>query len=1180
MNYKPGTFEYIEAKIRSDAKGTEFGLDFEKVCKHYLETSPLFKNNLKKVWLWKEWPDRWKQPEHGIDLVAITHDGDYWAIQAKCFDPIYRVKYDDIDSFLTESSRKLFSYRLLIATTNKIGANARDAIEGKGKYAQAIPVGTHLRNELVKAEVTWPTDINKKPTPLKPFDPKPHQKKAIDSVITKFKKADKGQLIMACGTGKTFTSIKIAERLKAKRILVLVPSLNLVNQSIKEWNHNYKTPFKMCVVCSDETVIKGKDAATLSTASLSLPPTTNARKIKAFLKQNIKKPQIVFCTYQSSNKIAEAQKKDFTKFDLVLADEAHRCAGLSGEIYGLVIDDRKIKSKKKLFMTATPRIIGDRVKKQAEDVGEEIFSMCDKEKFGGVFHELKFRDAIKDKILTNYQVAVVGVMGDKNKKFVTEGQIVKVEKNVQTDARTLASQIGLAKAIKKYDLQKIITFHSSVAKAKKFGVSSSVDNNNLEAFSDLIPKLPKKVVPTKNIWTQAISGEMPVDRRIDYLNILEKPDRNTVCLIANCRCLSEGVDVPALDGVGFMDPKSSQTDIIQAVGRAIRKSDTKTIGTIFIPVFIDEADDVNTILSSSAFKPVWSVIRALRSHDDDLANKLDNIRISLGQNKKISLPTKIKFDLPTKLSIKSFQKAFYIKTIESTTTNWDAMFMLLKEYKKKYGHFNPPKKIEKRWEGLFEWVHLIRLHKMRNNLSVERIAELEKLNFKWEIAGVTLSTTKGLIVEKEFIKQSGLNTIVRLRRKGTIKSFGTAVHQGGIAYYYKPSQLEEIRKDLGVTLKSTKGLITENQFSIKSGLSPRAIKKYREEGLIKSVGRSITSGGLTHFYKAFQIEELRKKLGITLKSTKGLITENQFIKKTGYTKIKTYREKGLIESVGATLTSGGLTHFYKPSQIKELKKKLGITLKNTKGLLSEDEFKKTSGLSRLSEYRKKGLIKPIGTYMQRGGGQGLGYFYKPSQIKELKKKLGITLKNTKGLISENELRKKLGFTNISKYRENGLIKPAGATLGSPLINYYYKPSQIEELKKKLGITLKSTKGLIGENELRRRPGFNCITKYRKQGLIKPDGTAFSASKVSFFYKPSQIQEFLKDRGITLKSTKGLLSEKEFSSKIKISVRNIKKYRDKNLIRPQGYGVSSSNRGVSAYYHPRQVAELKKKLKNK
>ena len=203
--------------------------------------------------------------------------------------------------------------------------------------------------------------------------------------------------------------------------------------------------------------------------------------------------------------------------------------------------------------------------------------MCDKEKFGEVFHELKFSDAIKDKILTNYQVAVVGVIGDKNRKFVTEGQIVKVEKNVQTDARTLASQIGLAKAIKKYNLQKIITFHSSVAKAKKFGVSSSVDNNNLEAFSDLILKLPKKVTPRKNIWTQAIFGEMPVDRRLDYLNILEKPDRNTICLIANCRCLSEGVDVPALDGIGFMDPKSSYTDIIQAVGRAIRKSDEKKI---------------------------------------------------------------------------------------------------------------------------------------------------------------------------------------------------------------------------------------------------------------------------------------------------------------------------------------------------------------------------------------------------------------------------------------------------------------------------------------------------------------------------------------------------------------------------------------------------------------------------
>ena len=212
-------------------------------------------------------------------------------------------------SFLSNSNRKIFSYRLLIATTNHINPNGRDTINGQEK-----PVGEFLRKDLLKADLVWPANIKTKFKPLPPLKPLPHQIQAIDKVIRKFKKSSKGQLIMACGTGKTFTSIKIAERINGKRILVLVPSLNLIAQAIKDWGRNHKKPFSMCVVCSDETVVKGQDAAVQTTAELGIPVTTNHKQIKKFLKKREAKSKVIFCTYQSADQIEKIQKKQLLLF--------------------------------------------------------------------------------------------------------------------------------------------------------------------------------------------------------------------------------------------------------------------------------------------------------------------------------------------------------------------------------------------------------------------------------------------------------------------------------------------------------------------------------------------------------------------------------------------------------------------------------------------------------------------------------------------------------------------------------------------------------------------------------------------------------------------------------------------------------------------------------------------------
>ncbi len=1097
---KSGTFEYIEAKIRSEAKDPydkSYGKQFEKLCKYFLQTSPIYKNELKTVWLWNEWPGRWTDKDLGIDLVAKTFGGECWAIQAKCYDPKYSITKGDIDSFLAYSGRKVFSYRLLIATTNQIAYNARDTINGQEK-----PVGEVLRKDLLEADLKWPTNVTEKIKPLPPLKPLPHQIKAINEVVRKFKKSSKGQLIMACGTGKTFASIKIAEKINGKRILVLVPSLNLISQAIKDWARNHKKPFSMCVVCSDETVVKGEDAAVQTTAQLGMPPTTKPKQIKKFLSKRESNSKVIFCTYQSSSQIEKIQKKDCPAFDLVIADEAHRCAGLSGGGFGIVTNDIAIKSKKKLFMTATPRFISERLRKGAEEAGQEIISMCDKSKFGEVFHRLDFSEAIKRKILSDYQVVIMGVTEEKAKQFAVEGRIVEIGKELKTDARTLASQIGLAKAIQKYKLQKIITFHSTVAKAKNFG-----DADRDGSLVSVVDKLPKNIKGTADYWTRTIYGEMPVGKRSDYLAELKTLEPNSVGIISNCACLGEGVDVPTLDGIAFIDPKRSQVDIIQAVGRAIRKSENKEIGTIVIPVFIEEHENPDEILKSSAFDSVWAVIKALRSHDDLLADKLDEFRIRLGQkNKRISLPSKIKLHIPTKLHLPSFEKAFSVRTVEVSTTKWDAMIKLFKGYRKEHGDIDISKIKDDKYPGLRIWITHMRSERKQGVMTEERIAELDSLSFDWKHFGETIDDISGLISEKEVKKKLGLVSIDKYRKIKLIEPVGYFVRDGRLSAFYRPEQIEELFKGLGVTVRNNRGYLNEKQIYRKFKIG---LKRFREKGLIKPAGFGFTNSGVSPLYKPEQIIKLKKDLGINLDDTSGLLSEFAFGQKFKFWEIAKYREKGLIKPKGIGISPAGTSYFYDESQIHELRKNLGITLLSTKGLLIEGEFKKQSGLTNLKNYRLEGKITPIGYALSSNG---ISPFYHPRQIKELKKELGITLSDTQGLIVEREFAKKIGVPNLGRYRVNGWVKPYGTAFAHSNFSCFYHPRQEKEIqqiiKKKLGITLDSTKGLLMASEIAKILGLSGIPKYISKTL-KPYGYAMSKGGVRAFYHPDQIEELRK-----------------------------------------------------------------------
>ena len=652
-------FEQIEALIRREAHGTSFGRDFEWLCKWYLEHAPLYRGKFRKVWRWDEWPDRWGR-DCGIDLIAETIDGELWAVQCKAVSPEHAVTKAEIDSFLAESNRKQIAYRLLIATTDNIGTNALRTIENQARHASVV-----LRGDLVTAELDWPNKIGGAAPKPPRWKPLPHQQAAISNVLAGFKKHDRGRLIMACGTGKTLTSLWINEALGSRRTLLLVPSISLAQQSLKEWGRHAKEDFDCLVVCSDETVASDRhDPALRYVADLGIKPTTHPGEIAAFLAKRRSRPALVISTYQSCERVSRGQAKAMKWFDLAICDEAHRVVGHAESQFATVLHDKKIRARRRLFMTATPRYFTQRAKQRGEEQDIELLSMDDETKFGPEFHVLTFHEAITTKpepLLTDYQVVVIGVTNPEAKAWAADAKLIRTKGGLETDARTLAAQIGLAKAIKQYDLRKMITFHRSIRRASRF-----VDGERRDSLPAVIEKMRPANRPAGQLWARHVSGETAASKRASLLKELSDLPKGTRGLISNCACLGEGVDIPALDGVAFIDPKGSIVDIIQAVGRVIRTSPDKKIGTIIIPVFVDESEDADHAIESSAFQPVWQVLKALRAHDRRLADELDALRTSLGKQtgsrKRIKLPANIVLDVPRCL-FKDFEQAFYVRAV-------------------------------------------------------------------------------------------------------------------------------------------------------------------------------------------------------------------------------------------------------------------------------------------------------------------------------------------------------------------------------------------------------------------------------------------------------------------------------------------------------------------------------------
>ena len=669
------TFDEFITSLNRDFGEQGKGKPFEVFCKWFLQNDPEWSGSVEEVWLWDEYPNKWQGKDLGTDLVFRDNEGQIWAVQAKCYSQHRSTTKKDLNSFLADAGREQVHRMLWMQTTDNMEANAEASLKHRDK-----PVTIFKLTDFRGAQIDYPAsfaELRKASVKPKPR-PEPHQIEAIEAAAKGLSDTDRGQMIMACGTGKTFTTLWVKEALNAHTTLVLLPSLSLLSQTMREWAWATNQDFKILNVCSDSSV--GKKTEDMDPADAPFPVTSEVEEIALFLKKP--EAKVIFCTYQSSALIAQAQlDESIPSFDLAVADEAHRCAGKADAGFATILDADKIRANKRLFTTATPRYFGKAIKDAANARDLEVVGMDNDAVFGPVVHKLSFGEAIERELLTDYQVVIVGVDEPMVREWIERGEIVATDPDNQTDARTLAAKIGLIKAIKDYDLKRVISFHSRVKGAKEFS----------EELADVINLVDPEHRPSGVFLSDYVSGEMQAGERkgkIDRLKALDGYDRG---ILTNARCLAEGVDVPYLDGVAFIDPRGSQIEIIQAVGRAIRKvrgAAVQKIGTIVIPVFIEQGDDHEASIEASNFKPVWDVLKALKSHDEVLAETLDQYRTNMAKNasqNRERISDKIIFDLPTTVDVE-FSAALRTVLVEATTASWEFWFGLLEEYVAQFGN--------------------------------------------------------------------------------------------------------------------------------------------------------------------------------------------------------------------------------------------------------------------------------------------------------------------------------------------------------------------------------------------------------------------------------------------------------------------------------------------------------------
>ena len=627
--------------IRENAN-TQYGKGrlFERLIRTYLLEDPFYQKRFSEVHLWSEWAAL--RPEFdgvdiGIDLVAQERDGGYCAIQCKCYAENRRISKKDLDTFISASARHPFTARMFVDTGSDWSANLHRTLDGLQPPCQRISAA-----DLASRPVKWPDLSTETAEQLdyqqETFHIRPHQQEAFDAVINGFRDSDRGKLIMACGTGKTFAALRIAEEIAGigGTVLYLVPSIGLFSQAMREWAEQQGVPHRYIGICSDTKA--GKTAEDASILELEIPVTTEPAAIsEALQKTDENSMKVVFCTYHSLPIVEAAQAAGAPPFDLILCDEAHRTTGIEDtndktSPFVLVHNAERIRATKRLYMTATSRLYTEGAKTKAARHDIEVFSMDDPETYGPEFHRLPFSRAVEQDLLSDYKVVVLAMSEQDADAALQTYQTAGGREISINDATKI---VGCWRALqnperKSPDDPDIRPLTRAIAFTNTIAASRNLVNHWNGVIQSAVEQMPEDQRPPNfNCETEHVDGKTNALARKKQIEWL-KGNADGVCrILSNARCLSEGIDVPALDAVLFMSPRNSHVDIVQAVGRVMRKAEGKEYGYIVLPVAVPAGADPADILNDNKrFAGVWNVLRALRSHDDRLNAEINRIDLN------------------------------------------------------------------------------------------------------------------------------------------------------------------------------------------------------------------------------------------------------------------------------------------------------------------------------------------------------------------------------------------------------------------------------------------------------------------------------------------------------------------------------------------------------------------------
>ncbi len=658
-------YKFIKEKLQAIPNQRHKGGWFEKVSKHFLLEHDSA-NEYESIELWGDWELRGKERDRGIDMVITTASKEYIAVQCKFHQN--SISLNDISTFLTQLQSGVGEVRFkkgIIISSSNLTSEALKAIEQIRSIGMGIDIDIISEEDFIYSRIDWekfdPTKTQDELPLCDKKKPRPHQQEAINATKEYFSnpKNARGKLIMACGTGKTYTSLKIMEALDPKITLFLAPSIALLSQTFREYAQEKSEPFYASIVCSDDKVgqSKNEDNDDIKFSELPIKPSTRLEDILSVYEkaQKENKRFIIFSTYQSALRIKEAQEAGLNEIDLIICDEAHRTVGAmystnerdDKNAFTLCHSDENIKAKKRLYMTATPKVYSESSKAKAKEKDNVIYSMDDADIFGEEIYTLNFERAIALDLLTDYKVIILAVRSE-NLSGVTNSVNKKISQlkaeGTKLDKKLINNEfvckiVGTHKGLAKQDLialddenkedndlkSKRDTFVSQ--RAISFCKSIQTSKNIKDSFETIMEcydeELKKKSFKNLQISIDHIDGTMNCKERLEKLENLNQFEPNTCKVLSNARCLSEGVDVPALDSVIFFDGKSAMVDIIQAVGRVMRKAKNKKRGYIILPIALRESEikNLDEAVKNTNFQNIWKVLKALRSHDSSLVDE-------------------------------------------------------------------------------------------------------------------------------------------------------------------------------------------------------------------------------------------------------------------------------------------------------------------------------------------------------------------------------------------------------------------------------------------------------------------------------------------------------------------------------------------------------------------------------